>query len=80
MTEIIQPVRVINAYVNRALTAAEHDAVVAERFLRVASLQDPPPRMFRPATALRVALGNVRRRRAPAIEATIEVPASAPRA
>jgi 2-polyprenyl-6-methoxyphenol hydroxylase-like FAD-dependent oxidoreductase len=74
------PVRVINAYVNRALTAAEHDPAVAERFLRVASLQDPPPRMFRPATALRVALGNVRRRRAPAIEATTEVPASAPRA
>jgi 2-polyprenyl-6-methoxyphenol hydroxylase-like FAD-dependent oxidoreductase len=56
------PVRVTNAYVNRALTAAEHDPVVAERFLRVAALQDPPPRMFRPSTALRVALGNLRRR------------------
>ena len=75
------PVRVINAYVSRALTAAEHDPVVAERFLRVASLQDPPPRMFRPATALRVALGcpRRRRRRAPAIEATTGMPASAPR-
>jgi 2-polyprenyl-6-methoxyphenol hydroxylase-like FAD-dependent oxidoreductase len=74
------PVRVINAYVNRALTAAEHDPVVAERFLRVAALQDPPPRMFRPTTALRVALGNRRRRRAPAIEATTGMPAIAPRA
>ena len=54
------PVRVTNAYVNRALTAAERDPVVAERFLRVASLQDRPPRMFRPSTALRVALGNLR--------------------
>jgi flavin-dependent dehydrogenase len=67
------PVRVINAYVNRALTAAEHDPVVAERFLRVAALQDPPPRMFRPTTALRVALGNRRRRRAPATGAATEV-------
>jgi hypothetical protein len=74
------PVRVTNAYVNRALTAAEHDPVVAERFLRVASLQDPPPRMFRPTTALRVALGYRRRRRAPAIEDTTGVPAIAPRA
>ena len=74
------PVRVTNAYVNRALTAAERDPVVAERFLRVAALQDPPPRMFRPTTALRVALGNWRRRRAPAIEATTRVPANAPRA
>jgi 2-polyprenyl-6-methoxyphenol hydroxylase-like FAD-dependent oxidoreductase len=67
------PVRVINAYVNRALTAAEHDPVVAERFLRVAALQDPPPRMFRPTTALRVALGNRRCRRAPATGAATEV-------
>jgi 2-polyprenyl-6-methoxyphenol hydroxylase-like FAD-dependent oxidoreductase len=63
------PVRVTNAYVNRALTAAERDPVVAERFLRVASLQDRPPQMFRPSTALRVALGNMRRRRTPAAEA-----------
>jgi hypothetical protein len=63
------PVRVTNAYVNRALTAAEHDPAVAERFLRVASLQDRPPRMFRPSTALRVALANRPRRRTPAAEA-----------
>ncbi len=63
------PTRVISAYINRALTAAEQDPVVAERFLRVAVLQDPPPRMFQPSTALRVALGNLRRRRAPAAEA-----------
>jgi 2-polyprenyl-6-methoxyphenol hydroxylase-like FAD-dependent oxidoreductase len=62
------PVRITNAYVNRALTAAEHDPVVAERFLRVASLQDRPPQMFRPSTTLRVALSNFRRR-TPAAEA-----------
>src|SRR6266536_1062612 len=73
------PVQVANAYVNRALTAAEPDPVVAERFLRVAALQDPPARMARPSTALRVALGNRRRRRAPAIEAATGVPVIAPR-
>jgi flavin-dependent dehydrogenase len=72
------PVRVINAYVNWALTAAERDHVVAERFLRVAALQDPPPQMFRPSTALRVALGNRRRRHATAIEAAPRVPVIAP--
>jgi 2-polyprenyl-6-methoxyphenol hydroxylase-like FAD-dependent oxidoreductase len=74
------PVRVTNAYVNRALTAAGHDPVVAERFLRVAALQDPPPRMFRPSTALRIARSNRRRHRTPAIEATTRMPAIAPRA
>ena len=62
------PVRVINIYVNRVLTAAEHDLVVAERFLRVASLQDPVTRLFRPSTARRVLLGNLRRHPEPAIE------------
>jgi hypothetical protein len=71
------PVLVTNAYVNRALTAAERDPLVAERFLRVAAPQDPPPRMFRPSTALRVALANLRQRRAPAIEAATGVPAIA---
>ena len=36
--------------------------MVAEQFLRVAALQDPPTRLFRPSTALRVLLGNRRRR------------------
>jgi 2-polyprenyl-6-methoxyphenol hydroxylase-like FAD-dependent oxidoreductase len=56
------PVRVINAYVNRVLTAAERDPAVAEQFLRVASLQDPATRLFRPSTARRVLLGHLRRR------------------
>ncbi len=64
------PVRVINAYVSRAQRAAGHDPALAEQLLRVASLQDPPARMFRPSTALRVLLGGVRRRPAPTIDAT----------
>lgn len=48
------PARIIGAYAARAMRAAERDPVVAERLLRVASLQDPPTRLFRPATALRI--------------------------
>jgi hypothetical protein len=36
------PVRVVNAYVAWVQRAAERDPVVAEQFLRTASLQDPP--------------------------------------
>ena len=57
------PVRVINAYVNRVLLAAERDPAVAEQFFRVIALQDPPERVFRPSTALRVLLGNLRQSR-----------------
>jgi 2-polyprenyl-6-methoxyphenol hydroxylase-like FAD-dependent oxidoreductase len=57
------PVRVINAYVNRVLIAAEHDPAVAEQFMRVVALQAPSKRVFRPSTALRVLLGNLRHSR-----------------
>ena len=71
------PVRVINAYVNRVLTAAERDPTVAEHFLRVASLQDPARRLFRPSTALRVVLGSLRRRPPkPAIDTTTRMPSA----
>jgi hypothetical protein len=73
------PVRVVNAYVNRVLTAAERDRVVAEQFLRVAALQDPVTRLFRLPTALRVLLGNLRRRPQPAIDGTTRVAISGPR-
>jgi 2-polyprenyl-6-methoxyphenol hydroxylase-like FAD-dependent oxidoreductase len=73
------PARVINAYVNRVLTAAERDRVVAERFLRVAALQDPVTRLFRLPTALRVLLGNLRRRPEPATDTTTRVAVSGPR-
>jgi len=70
------PLRVINTYVDRAQTAAERDPVVAWRLLRVVALQDPPTRLFRPSTARRVLLGNLRRRRSPAIDATPPAPSS----
>jgi 2-polyprenyl-6-methoxyphenol hydroxylase-like FAD-dependent oxidoreductase len=73
------PVRVINAYVNRVLTAAERDPAVAEQFLRVAALQDPAARLFRPSTARRVLLGNLRRRPEPAIDTATRVAISGPR-
>jgi 2-polyprenyl-6-methoxyphenol hydroxylase-like FAD-dependent oxidoreductase len=73
------PARVINAYINRVLTAAERDPVVAEQFLRVAALQDPVTRLFRLPTALRVLLGNLRRRPQPAIDGTTRVAISGPR-
>jgi 2-polyprenyl-6-methoxyphenol hydroxylase-like FAD-dependent oxidoreductase len=59
------PVRIMNAYVNRVLIAAEHDPAVAEQFMRVVALQAPSTRVFRPATALRVLRGNLRYSRAP---------------
>jgi 2-polyprenyl-6-methoxyphenol hydroxylase-like FAD-dependent oxidoreductase len=52
------PVRVVNAYVNRVQRAAEHDPVVAEQFLRIAGLQSPGSRLFRPPIALRVFRAN----------------------
>jgi 2-polyprenyl-6-methoxyphenol hydroxylase-like FAD-dependent oxidoreductase len=59
------PVRIIGGYLARALRAAERDSEVAQQFLRVASLQDPSTRLFRPAIALRVQRDSLRRRPAP---------------
>ena len=73
------PVRVMNAYVNRVLTAAERDPTVAEQFLQVAALQDPATRLFRPSTARRVVLGNLRRRPEPATDTTTREAMSGPR-
>jgi 2-polyprenyl-6-methoxyphenol hydroxylase-like FAD-dependent oxidoreductase len=56
-------VRIVNAYLNRVMTAAERDTVLAERFFRVAGLQDPPARMFRLDTAFRTLADGRRRSR-----------------
>lgn len=56
------PVRLFNAYINLVLTAAEHDSVLAERFLKVQYLLVPPTTLLRPATMIRVFAGNLRRR------------------
>jgi 2-polyprenyl-6-methoxyphenol hydroxylase-like FAD-dependent oxidoreductase len=51
------PARLVGAYVERVLAAGGRDPVVAQRFVRVAALQDPLPRLLRPGTAARVLLG-----------------------
>ena len=48
--------RLLNAYVGRVQAAAEYDATVAERFLRVIGLLDPPSSLLSPAVATRVFL------------------------
>ena len=53
-------VRIRNRYVDRLLTAAESDIVVAEQFSKVSGLIDPPTRLLHPAALYRVA--TVRRR------------------
>jgi 2-polyprenyl-6-methoxyphenol hydroxylase-like FAD-dependent oxidoreductase len=56
-------VRIMNRFTDEVLTAAESDTVVAERFLRVLNLVDPPARLFHPAVLFRLATKNLRRRR-----------------
>ncbi|MEU5844361.1 2-polyprenyl-6-methoxyphenol hydroxylase-like oxidoreductase [Rhodococcus sp. NPDC047139] len=57
------PTRLGNAYVDRVLAAAETDAVVVDRFLRVSSLMDPPRFLFHPALVRRVCADGLRRHR-----------------
>jgi 2-polyprenyl-6-methoxyphenol hydroxylase-like FAD-dependent oxidoreductase len=63
------PVRIIGGYIARVLRVGEHDHLVARQFLRVASLQDPTARLFRPAIALRVLGHTLRRHPAPTVDA-----------
>jgi 2-polyprenyl-6-methoxyphenol hydroxylase-like FAD-dependent oxidoreductase len=53
-------VRLVNAYIHRLLVAAEHDPVVAARFLRVTGFLDEPPRLMTPSIVARVISGNRR--------------------
>jgi hypothetical protein len=59
-------IRLMNAYLDRVLAAAEHDPVVARQFGRVIGLLDAPTSLARPATLCRVLLARtsaaVRRR------------------
>ena len=54
--------RILNRYVDRLLTAAESDTVVAEQFSRVSGFIDPPTRLLHPAVIYRVATVNRRYR------------------
>jgi 2-polyprenyl-6-methoxyphenol hydroxylase-like FAD-dependent oxidoreductase len=59
------PVRMIGAYVDRYQSVAEHDIVLAGQFFKVAGLLEPPARLLRPSTVLRVLAGNLRHRPVP---------------
>lgn len=53
--------RVTNAYIDRVLTAAESDAVVAQEFLRVVGMLESPRRLVEPSFVRRVARSGRRR-------------------
>ena len=53
--------KLTNPYVERVLTAAEHDPVVMEAFMRVAWLVDPAPRLVRPSILARAMTAEHRR-------------------
>ncbi|ABM16692.1 FAD-dependent oxidoreductase [Mycolicibacterium vanbaalenii] len=55
-------VRIANRYVDRLQRAAESDNVVAEQFVKVTGLIDPPARLLHPKILLRVAFTSWRRR------------------
>jgi 2-polyprenyl-6-methoxyphenol hydroxylase-like FAD-dependent oxidoreductase len=65
LPEVVGPrpvsMRISNAFIERVLTAAEVDPVVAGQFMRVTGMVDPPTRLFRPSILLRVARGRGRR-------------------
>ncbi len=55
-------VRIANLYADRLQRTAESDIVVAEQFLKVTGLIDPPARLLRPKILLRIALTSWRQR------------------
>lgn len=54
--------RATNAYVERVMTAAEHDAALTEQFLKVTGFLDPPSHLLRPKVVRSAFLANRRRR------------------
>jgi len=68
------PGRMINAYVGALQAAAERDPVLAEQFMRVTGLLDPPARLLRPGTVRRVLTGNLRVAPTPSPQAADQPP------
>jgi 2-polyprenyl-6-methoxyphenol hydroxylase-like FAD-dependent oxidoreductase len=66
LPEVVGPrsmsMRITNAYLERVLSAAETDPVVAEQFLRVIGMIDPPTGLMGPSAAIRIAKARYRRR------------------
>jgi 2-polyprenyl-6-methoxyphenol hydroxylase-like FAD-dependent oxidoreductase len=64
LPEVVGPrpisMRLSNAYLERVLTAAETDLVVAQQFLRVIGMIDSPLRLLHPRFIGRIALANRR--------------------
>jgi 2-polyprenyl-6-methoxyphenol hydroxylase-like FAD-dependent oxidoreductase len=54
--------RLLSAYMDRVLTAAEYDAAAVNQFLRVTTMLDPAVRLLRPGIVWRAAMANRRRR------------------
>jgi hypothetical protein len=52
------PVRLVNAYIKRLLTVAEHDPTVAIAFLRVNMFLDPPSTLMRPVMLVKALTGG----------------------
>lgn len=66
--------RSANAYMERVMIAAHTDPAVAEQFLRVIGMIDPPARLLRPAMMLRIARATSRhdRHRGPVATQTVQ--------
>jgi 2-polyprenyl-6-methoxyphenol hydroxylase-like FAD-dependent oxidoreductase len=64
------PARITSSYINALQAAAEHDRVLANRFLSVSGLIEAPTLLLHPGTLLRVLGGNLRRHRLPSASAS----------
>lgn len=57
----IVPQRLFNWYTDKLAAAAADDIVLAEAFMRMVNLIDPPAKLLTPSMSMRVVAGNLRR-------------------
>jgi hypothetical protein len=67
--------RLVNKYIERVQAAAETDIVTATRFMRVAGFSDAPASLMLPSVMARVAVTNLRQRRARGVREAAMLPA-----